>query len=232
VFFLRLGDIFMTASLLNCTRKLKFLSANNHRASARKSNMKKKTITVAAFISIFVYFLYSCESTGNQTTADTATKQDTSLQRGAYLVSAIGCGGCHTPKIIGVSGRENDTSRLLSGYPSNRPVKVPSLKNMERGSAISDPTGTSETGLWGTTFAANITSDGTGIGNWSFPQFRNAIKHGKYMGINEERMIMPPMPWKDYRNLNDDDIKAIFNFLKTTKPVRNLVPEFIPGLQK
>jgi hypothetical protein len=32
------------------------------------------------------------------------------------------------------------------------------------------------------------------------------------------------MPWQMYRNFTDDEIKAIFAFLKTTKPIRNIVP--------
>ena len=39
------------------------------------------------------------------------------VQRGKYLVSAIGCGGCHTPKTMGPAGPRSDDSRFLSGHP-------------------------------------------------------------------------------------------------------------------
>lgn len=38
-------------------------------------------------------------------------------------------------------------------------------------------------------------------------------------------MLLPPMPWPNYRNLNDEDMNGIFAFLKSPKPVKNLVPE-------
>jgi len=38
------------------------------------------------------------------------------------------------------------------------------------------------------------------------------------------RQLLPPMPWPVYRNMTDEDLKAIFAYLKTTKPVRNIVP--------
>jgi cytochrome c553 len=39
---------------------------------------------------------------------------------------------------------------------------------------------------------------------------------------------MPPMPWQQYRNLSDEDMRDIFAFLKSTTPIKNLVPAYIP----
>lgn len=33
------------------------------------------------------------------------------------------------------------------------------------------------------------------------------------------------MPWPNYLNLTDEDMEAILVFLKSTKPIKNLVPE-------
>ena len=88
---------------------------------------------------------------------------------------------------------------------------------------------TAAAGPWGTSFAANITSDATGIGNWKEEQFKNAIRHGKYKGLDSERMLMPPMPWEDLGNMTDADIQAIFYYLKSTRPVNNIVPAFKPA---
>ena len=33
------------------------------------------------------------------------------------------------------------------------------------------------------------------------------------------------MPWPVIRNLTDDDLKAIFAYLQTVKPVKNRVPD-------
>jgi hypothetical protein len=39
---------------------------------------------------------------------------------------------------------------------------------------------------------------------------------------------MPPMPINSFRNLTDDELKALFAFLKSVKPVHNVVPEYQP----
>jgi hypothetical protein len=42
--------------------------------------------------------------------------------------------------------------------------------------------------------------------------------------LKEARDLLPPMPWFVYRNLSDTDLRSIFAFLRTTKPVHNVVP--------
>jgi hypothetical protein len=193
--------------------------------------MKNRMFIIAGIISIFIYSLSSCGSSGeseDQVSNDTTVIQDTSVKRGAYLVTIIGCNDCHSPRIMGERGPMWDPERILSGYPSNVPVKVPDMKGLPPGSGVFDPTGTSFAGPWGISFAANLTSDGTGIGNWSLKQFKNAFTRGKHMGIDEERKVLPPMPWENYADIKEEDLKAIFAYLKSTKPVSNLVPAAIP----
>jgi hypothetical protein len=36
------------------------------------------------------------------------------------------------------------------------------------------------------------------------------------------------MPWFNYAKLSDDDLKVIFTYLQTLKPIKNVVPEPIP----
>jgi hypothetical protein len=36
--------------------------------------------------------------------------------------------------------------------------------------------------------------------------------------------VLPPMPWEMYNNMTDDDIKAMWAYLQTIKPIRNVVP--------
>ena len=79
-------------------------------------------------------------------------------------------------------------------------------------------------GPWGTSYSANISSDATGIGNWTEQQFINCIRNGKIKGIDEGRPILPPMPWPNFRKLNDTDLKAMFAYLKASKPIANVVP--------
>ena len=42
------------------------------------------------------------------------------------------------------------------------------------------------------------------------------------------RDLLPPMPWPAFRNLSDYDLKSIFAYLRTIKPVDNVVPSPIP----
>jgi len=149
------------------------------------------------------------------------------IERGEHLVNAIGCHDCHTPKKFSEKGMELDTSRLLSGHPSNE--QLPPYDQKTAQSYILFSMGlTSATGPWGTSFAANLTPDASGIGSWSEAQFLNAIKNGLYKGLEGSRPLLPPMPWQSYRNLPDDDIKAIFAYLKSIPAVDNIVPAPIP----
>ena len=81
-------------------------------------------------------------------------------------------------------------------------------------------------GPWGISYTANITSDkNTGIGQdlWTEELFIKAIREGKHFGTS--RPILPPMPWPVYRNMTDDDLKAVFAYLRTVPAVNNHVPE-------
>ena len=73
-------------------------------------------------------------------------------------------------------------------------------------------------------FAVNLTSYATGIGKWKEENFLRAIRDGKFKGLENGRSLLPPMPWFVYKNMTDEDLKAIFAYLKSTKPVVNAVP--------
>lgn len=149
------------------------------------------------------------------------------VKRGEHLVNSIGCHDCHTPKLFTEKGMELDMSRLLSGHPANE--ALPSYDASTAKSYVLFSGGfTATVGPWGTSFAANLTPDPTGIGTWSEAQFINAIRNGKYKGLEGSRDLLPPMPWPSYRNFSDEDLKAIFAYLKTIKPVENVVPSPIP----
>lgn len=82
-------------------------------------------------------------------------------------------------------------------------------------------------GPWGMSFSANLTPDDqTGIGLWTEDVFIKALRSGKHMGAG--RPILPPMPWFNLVNANDEDLKAIFAYLKSLPPVKNPVPAPIP----
>ena len=126
-----------------------------------------------------------------------------------------------------------DTNLLLSGYPAAMPVAfidTAMIKNW----VLFNGSNTATAGPWGVSFSANLTSDSTGIGSWTKEQFAKALRQGKSKGLDGNRMLLPPMPWPSYIHLADADLDAIFAYLKSTKPVKNIVPAPIPpgGLNK
>jgi hypothetical protein len=85
-------------------------------------------------------------------------------------------------------------------------------------------------GPWGISYTANLTPDEpTGIGMWTEEVFIKALRTGKHMGIG--RPILPPMPWPDFAKATDEDLKAIFAYLKSLPPIRNQVPDPVPPNQ-
>jgi len=190
-----------------------------------------KAIITIFFICVFAWLLNSCDSAKAVKETATPPSKDSLVKRGNYLVSALGCNDCHSPKKMGPQGPYVDSAKMLSGFPANAPIPQPGAGDIKNGLVVFSGDLTAAVGPWGTSFAANITSDDTGIGNWKEDQFKNALRHGKYKGLDSERMLMPPMPWQDFSNLTDADIEAIFYYLKSTKPVNNVVPAFRPAVR-
>lgn len=156
---------------------------------------------------------------------------ETQEQYGEHLVTIAACGDCHTPKKMGPRGPIFDSTRLLSGHPAGEPIFDINKKEIQSKGLVVTSDLTSWVGPWGVTFTANLTPDDTGIGTWEFNQFKNAIRNGKFHGLNESRDILPPMPWEMYRHMTDDELAAIFSYLKTIPPISNEVPPPLPPEQ-
>jgi mono/diheme cytochrome c family protein len=144
------------------------------------------------------------------------------LKRGEYLVTFGGCHDCHTPLRMGPNGPEPDMTRALSGHPAQL--------NMPKAPKVDAPwfftgstTMTAFAGPWGVTYAINLTPDEeTGLGHWTEKMFVDAMRTGKHAGVG--RPILPPMPWRNVAALSDADLKALFAYLKSIKPIKNMVP--------
>lgn len=157
-----------------------------------------------------------------------APAAETPEKRGEYLVSILGCDDCHTPKNMTPTGPVPDLSRRLMGYTASELfVADASIKTLieTQHVAVFNPGTTATAGPWGTSYAANITPDDTGIGAWTEAQFVKAMREGKSKGLDGARPILPPMPVAAFGKMTDEDLKAIFAYLKTLKPIRNVVPQ-------
>ena len=195
--------------------------------------MKKITLLVAG-LSIITGATIAVSCNSNAEAKNTAELNTTNftpeqIKHGEYLVTIMGCDDCHSPKIFGPKGPEPDLSRRFSGHPSEATIPAADTAQLKSWMLFA-PDLTAYVGPWGTSFSANLTNDATGIGNWKFDQFKKAIREGKYKGLDGGRPLMPPMPWQQYKNVSDEDLRDIFAFLKSTKPVKNVVPAYIPAL--
>ncbi len=183
-------------------------------------------------IYLFVSLLFvagslgSCmeSSTSNTTGEPKVMSNEDYIQRGEYLVTTIGCNDCHSPKRMGPRGPEIIPELMLSGYQASRPMQPVNMEALKSGWGMFNDDLTTFVGPWGQSFAANLTSDQTGIGNWTEEQFKKALTQGKFKGIDGGRMLLPPMPWQNWTNIKDEDLHAIFLYLKSTPPVSNVVP--------
>ena len=130
--------------------------------------------------------------------------KDDKVKMGAYLVNAAGCSGCHTPFDWKILYFKNDV--YLSGGSLFNETKLNFKVN-----------------------SANLTPDSaTGIGAWTeeiflakFKSYRDAKTYsyapGKYNSI---------MPWTILCQMKDDELKDIYAYLRTVKPVNNKVEKW------
>jgi hypothetical protein len=144
------------------------------------------------------------------------------VARGKYLTMFGGCNECHTPLKMTDKGPVPDMNRMLSGHPAD--VKLPSPE-LKPGPWFATTAGmTAWAGPWGISYAANLTPDqNTGMGIWTEAMFLQAMRTGKHMGGGRE--ILPPMPCKTIAVLTDEDLKAIYAYLRTIPSIHNPVPE-------
>ena len=76
---------------------------------------------------------------------------------------------------------------------------------------------------FGTIYSTNITPDQhTGIGNWNEIDFLNSLRHGVRPDGDH---LYPAFPYTAYTKASDDDILAMFAYLKSIKPVRTSSPQ-------
>jgi hypothetical protein len=188
------------------------------------ANTRNSVLMVIGIAAILVTLITACNTGKADTLANPVVSNDSLVKRGAYLVTVGGCDDCHSPKKFGPKGPEVDMDRRLSGFPDSRSLPSFDTNAVRKGLITFNEDLTSASGPWGVSFSANLTSDQTGLGNWTEERFFKAIREGMFKGLDGGRGLLPPMPWQNLRQMSDDDLKAIFAFLKSTKPVKNVVP--------
>jgi hypothetical protein len=194
---------------------------------------KQKTFTALVMASIVAAVLVlsvTAMAARQNKPAAVAVQEDLQakrIARGKYIVSTAGCHDCHTPWKMGPTGPEPDMTLALSGHPES--MKLPPPPKLGNGPWVWTAAGTNTAfaGPWGVSYTANLTPDRlTGIGIWTEDIFIKTIRTGRHWGV--ARPILPPMPWAVYRNMTDEDLKSVFAYLRTVKPIKNQVPEPAP----
>ncbi|MDZ7692186.1 MAG: c-type cytochrome [Balneolaceae bacterium] len=133
------------------------------------------------------------------------SKSDT-VAYGKYLTTIAGCVECHTPKVQGAP----DMDRFLAG-----------------GFEFSLPG-------YGTVTSSNITPhDATGIGTWTEQRFVNRFKQYDTLSYEQVREVPKNefntvMPWTMYAGMTEEDLKAIYAYLKTVESVQQQITRFVP----
>lgn len=195
---------------------------------------KQKTFTaflVTCTVAV-VLALSAAPTAGKKTKQPSVAELQKELQtrrvaRGQYIVNTAGCHDCHTPWKMGPKGPEPDMTLALSGHPES--MKLPPPPKLGDGPWVWTASGTNTAfaGPWGVSYTANLTPDKlTGLGIWTEDIFIKTIRTGRHWGVS--RPILPPMPWSVYRNMTDEDLKSVFAYLRTIKPIKNQVPEPVP----
>jgi len=71
-------------------------------------------------------------------------------------------------------------------------------------------------GPWGVSVSRNLTPHETGLKGWSDAEITRAIREGKR---RDGSVLKPPMAFDWYKNINDEDMKALLAYLRSLKPL-------------
>lgn len=126
------------------------------------------------------------------------------LAYGRYLVNAAACMECHTPV-------KNGQVIVENVFWGGRPFEMPN----------------------GILRSPNLTPDrATGIGTWSEEMFIKRFKAYEDLSslpsISEED-YNTLMPWSMYAGMKNEDLAAIYTYLKSLEPKTNLIEKFSPN---
>jgi mono/diheme cytochrome c family protein len=164
-------------------------------------------LVLGAILGITVFFSWLPQSA--PPSVESVEVTPARLARGEYLFNAVlGCPVCHSERDFSVFG-------------------APAVQPFGGGRVCAEPgkplPGIAEAGgLPGTICFRNITPHATGIGAWSDGEVLRAMREGVDRDGNA---LFPIMPAFIYRNLSDEDARAVLTYVRTLEPVDNPLPE-------
>lgn len=119
------------------------------------------------------------------------------LEYGKYLATVSGCRMCHTPTDDRGAPREGQE------FSGGREFKSP----------------------FGTVYSTNITPHATGLRGFSDDEFIDRFRHfrTKNAAVDVKPRDNTPMPWLEYAGMTDDDLLAIYAYLKSVPSIDHAV---------
>ena len=133
----------------------------------------------------------------------TRPSESDSLAYGKYITTAAACVECHT---------KDNKGQIISGleFSGGREFLMPA----------------------GVIRSSNITPHEDGLKNWTAEQFVKRFK------LYQDSAFVSPviakkdfntlMPWMMYSKMEEKDLRAIFTYLKSLKPIANKIEKFTP----
>lgn len=126
------------------------------------------------------------------------------VRYGEYLTTMASCGDCHTPR----KNNAPDPDKLFAG---GAPMPLPN------GSIVRP---------------ANLTPHATGLGSWTkeafVQRFRSMAQPNVATPVSSSS-FNTVMPWTMYAGMTEQDLGAIYDYLRTLPPVENRVEKFTPA---
>ncbi len=128
------------------------------------------------------------------------------VEYGRYMTTIAACGDCHTP--MSSPGKLDMSKAFAGGFE----FKMPD------GSVVR---------------SMNITAHPTGIGAWTKEMFVGKFKNHD-LAIYTPPKVAPGefqtvMPWTMYAGMTEEDLAAIYEYLRTVEQHDNTVERFTPG---
>ena len=128
---------------------------------------------------------------------DAGVSGDSTIEKGKYLVTAAACISCHTPK--------TEEDRFIK----DQYFSGGDMMGKKFGFIV---------------YSSNITPDSvTGLGRWTEQAFVDKFK--SYQDPSAYTQNPGPhntlMPWIMFAQMKDEDLKAMYAYLRTIKPIHN-----------
>jgi len=124
---------------------------------------------------------------------------------GSYLVNGqAGCNQCHTcPSYRGID------SYKVGGQSLGKTNPINTLNFMAGGTPFQNST----------IISPNLTPDNSGLpGGMNYDDFSNAMRNGS--SFHKPGHVLQVMPWPAFRNMNESDLVAIYQYLSSLPPTQ------------